>query len=103
MTRRSATIARPTTAHGRAATRPAVAGGAPVAATASALAASATCPTCLAAGAACLDALPGAAHPGVLPAQCPTCGVTSIEYGLVIAIDNVLLDMHGLDRLDAAI
>lgn len=59
----------------------------------------AACPTCLAADGDVLDVLPGAAHPGVLPARCPTCGVTSIEYGLVGAIDDVLVEMTGLDRL----
>lgn len=62
------------------------------------------CSTCFAADESDLDGLPGAAHhPQVAPAPCPTCGVTSIEYGLTRAIDAALAEMTGLDRLDAAL
>lgn len=104
MTRMSATISRSTTEHGRrsSAARSALSRDVPAAASMGELAHAANCPTCLAAGTAALDALPGAQHPGVLPAQCPTCGVTSVEYGLLVAIDAVLADMSGLALLDAA-
>lgn len=61
------------------------------------------CPTCLAGDDPALDTLPGAHHPGVAPATCPTCAVSSIEYGLTLAIDATLADMIGLDRLDGAL
>lgn len=61
------------------------------------------CPTCQACTHAGVDAMAGAEHPGVTPATCPTCGITSIEYGLVLAIDAVLGDMGGLERLDDAL
>ena len=38
-----------------------------------------------------------------LPATCPTCGVTSIEYGMTLAIDATLSELSGLDRLDDAL
>lgn len=106
MTRMSATISRSTTDHGRrtAATRMAISTDVPArTAGGPAQQAHATCPTCLAATESCLDVLPGATHPGVRAAQCPTCGVTSIEYGLVLAIDAVLVDMTGLERVAAAL
>lgn len=62
-----------------------------------------TCPTCLAADDAALDCLAGAEHPGVAPATCPTCGVTSIEYGLTLALDATLAELKGLERLDDAL
>lgn len=108
MTRTSATISRQTTGHGRrtAAARSAGACEAPALVPNPAAAAGpvlAACPTCLSATEPSLDALPDAAHPGVRAAQCPTCGVSSIEYGLVLAIDAVLADMGGLERLDRAL
>lgn len=59
----------------------------------------ALCPTCLAEA----EGSGGDTHPGVLPATCPTCGVTSLEYGLTLAIDATLADMAGLQRLDEAL
>ncbi|MCA0436180.1 MAG: hypothetical protein M9891_01310 [Austwickia sp.] len=102
MTRTSATISRSTSEHGmrNAAVRSGIRCESPAVDT---LAAAATCPTCLAAPQGILDPLPGATHPGVRPAACPTCGVTSIEFGLVVAIDDVLGEMVGLDRLAAAL
>lgn len=40
---------------------------------------------------------------GVPPALCPTCGVTSLEWGLAVAMDQELADVLGLDRLARAL
>lgn len=37
------------------------------------------------------------------PATCPTCLVTSMEWGLVTAMDAVLAELLGLARLDAEV
>ncbi|QQS02347.1 MAG: hypothetical protein IPK37_08590 [Austwickia sp.] len=106
MSRMSATISRPTIERGRrtaAAARAAASCEIPAAVPATSGQVTAACPTCQAAGDSAIDVLPGASHPGVRPAQCPTCGVTSIEFGLVLAIDDVLVEMTGLDRLDKAL
>ncbi len=39
----------------------------------------------------------------VAPATCPTCLVTSVEWGLVAAMDAVLAELLGLTRLEAAV
>ncbi|GAB78673.1 hypothetical protein SAMN05421595_2327 [Austwickia chelonae] len=62
-----------------------------------------TCPTCLAATTPALDALPGSTHPGVTAQTCPTCGDASIEYGLMTAIDTIVNQLNGLDRLEQAL
>ena len=46
-----------------------------------------TCPTCQACHDPRLNDLPGATHPGVEDATCPTCGQTSLEFGLRLALD----------------
>lgn len=61
------------------------------------------CSTCLAADESVLDRLAGAEHPCVARATCPTCGVSSIEYGLTLSLDAALAEMTGLDRLDGAL
>ncbi|MBW3084056.1 hypothetical protein KEM60_00239 [Austwickia sp. TVS 96-490-7B] len=61
------------------------------------------CPTCSAANSTALDVAEGDSYPGVAAAICPTCGVSSIEYGLTLAIDATLREMAGLERLDEAL
>ncbi len=61
------------------------------------------CPTCQACHDARLNDLPGATHPGVDAATCPTCGQTSLEFGLLLALDEIIGELHGLARLDAAL
>lgn len=39
----------------------------------------------------------------VPPATCPTCGVTSLEWGLVAAMDAVLAGLLGLARVEAEV
>ena len=59
------------------------------------------CPTCLACTDPRLDAMAGATVSGADAAACPTCGQTSLEFGLLMAIEEILSDLHGLARLDA--
>ncbi|WP_116112111.1 hypothetical protein [Austwickia chelonae] len=62
-----------------------------------------TCPTCLAAATTAVDALPGSTYPGVTLQTCPTCGEASIEYGLTMAIDTIVNQLNGLERLEQAL
>ncbi|MBW3084054.1 hypothetical protein KEM60_00237 [Austwickia sp. TVS 96-490-7B] len=40
---------------------------------------------------------------GVAPATCHDCGITSIDYGLTLAIDALVHDAHGWDALSQAV
>ncbi|HYO86073.1 MAG TPA: hypothetical protein VES01_06420 [Dermatophilaceae bacterium] len=66
------------------------------------------CPTCLvlkdgAGDRRGSEALLGAGAPDVTPQACPTCGFVSVEWGLGMLIDRTLVELLGLERLDAAI
>ncbi len=61
------------------------------------------CPTCLACTDPRLDALAGVTASGANAATCPTCGQTSLEFGLLVAIEEILGDLQGLARVDAAL
>lgn len=67
------------------------------------LVADGACPVCLACTDPAVAELPGDEHPGVAPATCPECGRTSLEYGLTVAMNDVLGSLSGLARLDAAL
>lgn len=57
------------------------------------------CPVCL-----CADERSASSvHGGTQPERCPQCGEISSEYGITCAIDRVLAEMSGLERLAAAI
>lgn len=67
-----------------------------------------TCPTCRVLEDGSGDrggseALLGAGAPEVPPQACPTCGLVSVEWGLGMLIDRTLVELLGLERLDAAI
>lgn len=57
------------------------------------------CPTC-ATGPVAIDDEYTAS---VAPARCPTCGQTSVEYGMIAEMDAILATMHGFDALTAAV
>lgn len=57
------------------------------------------CPTCAAGPAEVVDEYTAS----VAPAMCPTCGETSVEYGMIVEMDALLRGMTGLDALSAAI
>ncbi len=58
-----------------------------------------TCPTCLASPATVVDEYTAS----VAEATCPTCGHTSVEYGMVVEMDAILARLNGLDALAAAL
>lgn len=57
------------------------------------------CPTCAATPAEVVDEYTAS----VTPATCPTCGETSVEYGMIVEMDALLTTMNGLDAVSAAI
>lgn len=57
------------------------------------------CPTCAAAP----DLVTDEYSASVIPATCPTCGQTSVEYGMIAEMDALLSAMNGLDALSAAL
>lgn len=65
------------------------------------------CPTCWIGPAdeatAAVDRFSGEYGYDVSPATCPTCLVTSVEWGLVAAMDAVLAQLLGVTRLEAAV
>ncbi len=57
------------------------------------------CPTCAAGPVQVQDEYTAS----VAPAMCPTCGETSVEYGMIVEMDTLLRGMNGLDALDVAL
>lgn len=58
-----------------------------------------TCPTCVGGPVQIVDEYDAS----VAPALCPTCGQTSVEYGMILEMDAILARLNGLDALDRAL